>query len=878
MKKILSLLFILLGITSYAQPANDTCGTAIALTVGNGTCNSILYDLTGGTTTGNPATPACWSPNTMSTTVWFSFVATTADIELSTNFSGTLANTQIAVYSGSCGTLTLLACQEDVNTAAGLLHTNIILHGLTIGSTYFIAVDGNGASTGTFGICAQQAQPVGPILPVQDCGTAQTLCSIGNVSVPDGPGGVGTSTEAPSCFGAPGERSSNWYTFTAATNGVLAFTITPNSVIDYDFAVYDTTTSCPGTELSCNWSGVTGATGATGLGCTGTQCNTTINLIAGHTYTILVDRFTSSSSSGFTLNFAGTTATFASPNPTFTATTACLGTATQFTNTTNGNFTYSWNFGDGTTSTVENPTHTYAAAGTYNVSLLLTAVPGGCQNQITLPVTVNPQPTVDAGNPSTICAGACVTLAGSTNAVGGANGPVTFTNNTVVAIPDSDTVTGAVSTIAVTGITPNVVSATSIVSVCLDITHTWDSDLDIYLQAPNGTRIELSTDNGSLDNNYTNTCFSMSATTLITAGTAPFTGNFIPEQAFSLLNGSIINGNWQLVVQDDAGGDVGTLNNWSITFQNTLPTFSWSPTTGMTNANTLTPTVCPTTTTTYTLTANNGANCIVSDTVTITVNNSNTLTLTSAAATTSQTVCINTPITNIIYTFGGGATGATVTGLPAGVTATVSGSTVTISGSPTTATGSPFNYTVTTTGGCGVVSLSGTITVNANVTLTLTSAIATTAQTICINTPITNIVYTLGNGATGATVTGLPAGVTATVSGSTVMISGSPTTTTGSPFSYTITTTGGCGTQTLTGSITVNPSVTLSLTSAAATTTQTVCVNSAITNITYTFGSGATGATVTGLPAGVTATVSGSTVTISGSPTTATGSPFSYTV
>jgi PKD repeat protein len=34
--------------------------------------------------------------------------------------------------------------------------------------------------------------------------------------------------------------------------------------------------------------------------------------------------------------------------------------------------TYSWNFGDGATSTAQNPTHTYAAAGTFNVSLTVT--------------------------------------------------------------------------------------------------------------------------------------------------------------------------------------------------------------------------------------------------------------------------------------------------------------------------------------------------------------------------------------------------------------------------------------------------------------------------------------------------------------------------
>src|SRR5206468_4409830 len=33
---------------------------------------------------------------------------------------------------------------------------------------------------------------------------------------------------------------------------------------------------------------------------------------------------------------------------------------------------YSWTFGDGATSTVQNPSHTYAAGGTYTVTLTVT--------------------------------------------------------------------------------------------------------------------------------------------------------------------------------------------------------------------------------------------------------------------------------------------------------------------------------------------------------------------------------------------------------------------------------------------------------------------------------------------------------------------------
>ncbi len=292
---------------------------------------------------------------------------------------------------------------------------------------------------------------------------------------------------------------------------------------------------------------------------------------------------------------------------------------------------------------------------------------------------------------------------------------------------------------------------------------------------------------------------------------------------------------------------------------------------------TLTNTTASPVTVTFTITAldANGCAAPATFTATVTVNPNNTITLTSAPATNSQTVCINTAITNITYATTG-STGATFTGLPAGVTGAWAANVVTISGSPTTTVGSPFSYTVTLTGGCGSVTANGTITVTPDNTITLTSAPGTNAQTVCINTAITNITYAT-TGATGATFSGLPAGVTGAWAANVVTISGSPTTTVGSPFSYTVTLTGGCGAITANGTITVTPDNTISLTSAPGTNAQTVCINTAITNITYAT-TGATGATFSGLPAGVTGSWAANVVTISGSPTTTVGSPFSYTV
>jgi subtilisin-like proprotein convertase family protein len=102
------------------------------------------------------------------------------------------------------------------------------------------------------------------------------------------------------------------------------------------------------------------------------------------------------------------------------------------------------------------------------------------------------------------------------------------------------------------------------VNVTINLNHTWDSDMDIFLVGPDGTRVELTTDNGSLGDNYINTVFDDSAATSITAGTAPFTGTYKPETPLAALNGLAAAGNWTLEITDDTGGDSGTLNSWSL--------------------------------------------------------------------------------------------------------------------------------------------------------------------------------------------------------------------------------------------------------------------------------------------------------------------------
>jgi hypothetical protein len=260
---------------------------------------------------------------------------------------------------------------------------------------------------------------------------------------------------------------------------------------------------------------------------------------------------------------------------------------------------------------------------------------------------------------------------------------------------------------------------------------------------------------------------------------------------------------------------------------------------------------------------------LVTITGTITVTEDNTIVLTSAVGTDDQTVCINTPILDITYATTG-ATGATFTGLPTGVTGAWLNDVVTISGTPSV--NGVFPYEITLTGGCGLVTITGTITVTEDNTIVLTSAVGTDDQTVCINTPIIDITYST-TGATGATFTGLPTGVTGAWLNDVVTISGIPSV--NGVFPYEITLTGGCGLVTITGTITVTENNTIVLTSAIGTDDQSVCIDTPIIDITYAT-TGATGATITGLPAGVTGSWAADVVTITGTPSVS--GLFSYTI
>jgi hypothetical protein len=113
------------------------------------------------------------------------------------------------------------------------------------------------------------------------------------------------------------------------------------------------------------------------------------------------------------------------PNPQFSWTnTGCVSDSVYFSDNTtyeDGVYSYKWfwDFGDGTTSTLQNPAHKYLTAGTYTVRFqVITNI--GCVSSFTsLPVTVTDPPVAKFGVGLPLCEGA----------------PIVFLDSSLVAAP-----------------------------------------------------------------------------------------------------------------------------------------------------------------------------------------------------------------------------------------------------------------------------------------------------------------------------------------------------------------------------------------------------------------------------------------------------------
>ena len=155
-------------------------------------------------------------------------------------------------------------------------------------------------------------------------------------------------------------------------------------------------------------------------------------------------------------------------------------------------------------------------------------------------------------------AGRTVFLDVDTNGIRDVSPPQTYSISPDAPIADLTTLTSMIYVYDAPGKVLNV-------NVRLDIQHTYDADLDVYLHSPQGTRLRLFEDVGSSGDNFYGTLLDDQASLSITQGSAPFTGIFRPQDPLSIFNGQNPEGVWMLEVYDDAASDVGTLLGWQVT-------------------------------------------------------------------------------------------------------------------------------------------------------------------------------------------------------------------------------------------------------------------------------------------------------------------------
>jgi subtilisin-like proprotein convertase family protein len=135
-----------------------------------------------------------------------------------------------------------------------------------------------------------------------------------------------------------------------------------------------------------------------------------------------------------------------------------------------------------------------------------------------------------------------------------------FTNSAQQTILDGDKTTSTINV-------PVQTSRITDVNVGISLTHSFLSDLDIYLVSPNGTRVELVTDIVSNESTMTSTIFDDAARSGILSGSAPFTGRFRPEGELLDFNDESPTGVWTLEITDDNQEDFGHLIAWTLSIE-----------------------------------------------------------------------------------------------------------------------------------------------------------------------------------------------------------------------------------------------------------------------------------------------------------------------
>jgi hypothetical protein len=300
--KLLVLLFCMLISMKLTYGQSDTpCSSgsvsAPVLPVGSscsytsGSTNSANSQTNGA----NGGTPSCGS---MGEDVWYQFTAPASGSVNITTQAGSIGDGVMALYSGTCGSWTQIACNDD---ASGLM-PEISAASLTPGATYLVRFWQYGGGTGTFDICiATVAPPAGNTT----CTVQTPICSGSPISFTANTGGSDASTVNPgNAYGCLSTSPNpSWYYLEISSGGTLIVDITAGS--DVDFAIWGPFADVATGTAACN---SYGAPTDCSYSTSAVEQVNMAGVVSGQVYVLLVTNYANTVQT-ITLNNAGGTAT-----------------------------------------------------------------------------------------------------------------------------------------------------------------------------------------------------------------------------------------------------------------------------------------------------------------------------------------------------------------------------------------------------------------------------------------------------------------------------------------------------------------------------------------------------------------------------------------
>ncbi|MGX7668781.1 hypothetical protein ACWPKD_14120, partial [Flavobacterium pedocola] len=367
-----------------------------------------------GTSTLNPA---CTTDNETSQPVeWLMVTATTTSFTITnlTDYIGPGAATaetrDYAIYSGTCSSLTQIACSANIP-----INGTVNVTGLTAGQNYFIMVSQSAAAYTGYpsanGVATCITSTVAHSASNNNCAGAFVLAN--NVTYTS-TNADGTADGPSVCQDPPSGSVENnvWYQWCAPstwTPGQTAFLNVNNQICNstqgLQLSIYDDTTNCADITAGTATSLVCQNPGAT------TNYNYTFTANPNQCYLIVLDGFAGTACT-YSIQVSASASTCVTP-PTVTATTSvdpiCPSGSTTLTASCAGScagITYTWSPATGLSGTTgASVTANPAVTTTYTV----TGTTATCTATATVTVNVNPLNTIAAGVNRTLCINTAMT-------------------------------------------------------------------------------------------------------------------------------------------------------------------------------------------------------------------------------------------------------------------------------------------------------------------------------------------------------------------------------------------------------------------------------------------------------------------------------------